>query len=121
MFVSRDQCKSGRICTGPCHVSGTVGTFWPSLSRVIRVGRQAIMRVFGAASLPTPCDPLVLGAESDFALAPLLFGEALTSGWRPWALRLTELRLAAMRPSLFRVSGLQMSWPCGHGDGLTIV
>ena len=43
--------------------------------------------VFGAATLPIPRHPVVFGVESDFALAPLLFGEALTSGW-PWDLAL---------------------------------
>ena len=43
--------------------------------------------VFGAASLPIPRHPIAFGVESDFALAPLLFGEALTSGW-PWDLAL---------------------------------
>ena len=60
--------------------------------------------VFGAASLPTLQDFLEPGAESDFALAPLLFGEALAAGW-PWAL--------AMR--LF--SGLRRGRPCDRGHG----
>jgi hypothetical protein len=40
--------------------------------------------IFGAASLPTPSDSPPLGEVSDFALAPILFGEALAAGW-PWA------------------------------------
>ncbi len=41
--------------------------------------------ILGAASLPTPCIPPLLDEVSDFALAPLLFREALAAGW-PWVL-----------------------------------
>jgi hypothetical protein len=75
-----------------------VRTIESSLRTVI--GPQA---VFGAASLPSsassPSDEV-----SDFALAPLLFGEALAAGW-PWAL--------AMR--LF--SGLRRGRSCAAGLG----
>jgi hypothetical protein len=46
------------------------------------IGHPAI---FGAASLPPPPPAALLGEVSDFAHAPLLFGEALAAGW-PWAL-----------------------------------
>ena len=60
--------------------------------------------VFGAAALPTLHDFCDSGPESTFALAPLLFGEALAAGW-PWAL--------AMR--LF--SGLRRGRACDGGHG----
>ena len=41
--------------------------------------------IFGAASLPALPATSLLGEVSDFAHAPLLFGEALAAGW-PWAL-----------------------------------
>ena len=60
--------------------------------------------IFGAASLPTLLDSPDAGSDSDFALAPLLFGEALAAGW-PWAL---ALRL---------FSGLRRGRPCDGGRG----
>jgi hypothetical protein len=41
--------------------------------------------IFGSASLPSLPVTALLGEVSDFAHAPLLFGEALAAGW-PWAL-----------------------------------
>ena len=60
--------------------------------------------IFGAASLPTLQDFVDVGSVSDFALAPLLFGEALAAGW-PWAL---ALRL---------FSGLRRGRACDGGRG----
>ncbi len=60
--------------------------------------------VFGSSSLPSPATSSPSGVVSDFALAPLLFGESLAAGW-PWAL------------SLLLFSGLLQGRSCDGGLG----
>ncbi len=81
---------------------------WHLLERDVRVIKSSLRSiigppaVFGSSSLPSPATSPPDGVVSDFALAPLLFGESLAAGW-PWAL------------SLQLVSGLRRGRSCDGG------
>ena len=103
------QVRHAELCTLRDGGLRALATSWHLPERDVRTIEASLRTVigppavFGAAPLPlsaaSPSDEL-----SDFAHAPLLFGEALAAGW-PWAL--------AMR--LF--SGLRRGRSCAAGLG----